>query len=101
ASLDRAFTFPQMADRTMTIADDLHLDMARLADQALDIDVAVAESRLGFGLAARIGLLQLRSLLDEPHAAPAAPGNGLDHDRTAAAERGEKCLRLFQRRPRA
>ena len=43
----------------MMVADDLHLDMARLADQPLDIDAVVAEGRLGLGLAARIGLLQL------------------------------------------
>ena len=35
ASLNRAFTFPQMADRTVTVADDLHFDMACFADEAL------------------------------------------------------------------
>ena len=54
--LDRAFALPEMADRAVAVADDLHLDVARLADQPLDIDVAVAEGRLRFGLAARIGL---------------------------------------------
>ena len=94
--LDRAFAFPQMADRTVMIADDLHLDMAGLADQTFDIDVVVTESGLRLGLAARIGLLQLRGVLDEPHAAAAAAGDGLDHHGTASAERSEECLRLVQ-----
>ena len=58
-ALDRAFALPQMADRAMVVADDLHLDMAGVADQALDIDAVVAEGRLRLGLAARIGFLQL------------------------------------------
>ena len=94
APLDRAFAFPQMADRAVMVADDLHLDMARLADQALDIDAVVSEGGLRLGLAARIGFLQLRGVLDEPHAAPAAAGHRLDHDRAAGAERGEECLCL-------
>ena len=59
APLDGAFTLPEVADRAVMVADDLHLDMARLADQALDIDLVVAESGLCLGLATRIGLLQL------------------------------------------
>ena len=57
--LDRAFTLPQMADRPMAVADDLHFDMAGLADQALDIDLIASEGGLRLGLTARIGLLQL------------------------------------------
>ena len=95
--LDRAFTLPQMADRAVMVTDDLHLDMARLADQALDIDALVPKGRLRLGLAARIGFVQLQSVLDEPHAAPAAAGHCLDHDRAAGAERGEEGLGLVQR----
>ena len=94
APLDGAFALPQMADGAMTVADDLHLDVARLADQALDIDAVVSEGGLRLGLAARIGFLQLRGLLDEAHAAPAAAGHRLDHDRASAAERGEERLCL-------
>ncbi len=56
----RAFALPQMADGAVVVADDLHLDVPRVADQALDIDAVAAEGRLGLGLAARIGLLKLR-----------------------------------------
>ena len=97
ATLDGAFTLPQMADGAMTVADDLHLDVARLADQALDIDAVVSEGGLRLGLAACIGFLQLRGFLDEAHAAPAAAGHRLDHDRASAAERSEECFCLIQR----
>ena len=97
AALDRAFAFPEMADRAVAVAEDLHLDMAGLADQPLDIDLIAAERRLGLGLAARIGLLQPGSILDHPHAAPATAGHGLDHDRGTGAERGEERPGLLQR----
>ena len=97
APLDGAFTLPEVADRAVMVADDLHLDMARLADQALDIDLVVAESGLCLGLATRIGLLQLRGVFDNAHAAPAAPGHRLDHDGAASAEGREERLGLIQR----
>ena len=51
---------PRDGDRAVAVADDLHLDVARLADQPLDIDAVAAERGLGLGLAARIGLVELR-----------------------------------------
>ena len=94
-ALDRAFALPEMADGAVAVADDLHLDVPRLADQPLDIDAVTAEGRLGLGLAARIGLLELVAVLDDAHAASAAAGHGLDHHRAAFAERGEEgfCVR--------
>ena len=56
APLDGAFALPEMADRAMTVADDLHLDVAGLADQPLDIDVTVAECGHRLGLATRVSL---------------------------------------------
>ena len=93
--LDRAFALPEMADGAMPVADDLHLDMSRISNQPLNIDAVAAEGRLGLGLAAHIGLLQLRSLLDDAHTASAAAGHGLDHHRAAFAERAEEgfCVR--------
>ena len=46
AALDGAFALPQMADRAIVVADDLHLDVAGVADQALDIDAVAAEGGL-------------------------------------------------------
>ena len=85
AALDGAFALPEMADRAKMVADDLHLDVAGVADQALDIDAVAAEGGHGLGLAARIGLLQLVGVVDDAHAAAAAAGDRLDHDGAAGA----------------
>ncbi|MGX1040664.1 hypothetical protein AB7M41_000370 [Bradyrhizobium diazoefficiens] len=97
-ALDGAFALPEMRDRTMTVADDLHLDMTRLADQPLGIDAVEAECRLGLGLAARIGFRQIGRILDHAHAAATAAGHRLDHDRRVAAKRREERRDLLERR---
>ena len=97
SALDGALALPQMTDRAMAVANDLHLDMTRLADQPLDINTVAAECRFRLGLTARIGRFQVFSLLDRTHAAATATGHSLDHDRTTLAERSKECLRLVQR----
>ena len=97
AALDGALALPQMTDRAMAVANDLHLDMTRLADQPLDINTVAAECRFRLGLTARIGWFQVVSILDRTHAAATATGHSLDHDRTTLAERSKECLRLVQR----
>jgi hypothetical protein len=47
-----------------------------------------SEGRLGLALRARQRRLQLVFAVDEPHAAPAAAGGGLQHHRVADARRG-------------
>ncbi len=94
APLDGAFALPEMADRAMAVADDLHLDVAGLADQPLDIDVTVAECGHRLGLATRVSLVEPRGVIDDTHAAAAAAGNRLDHD---SAMRREERARLLQR----
>ena len=76
----------------MAVADDLHLDMAGLADQPLDIDVTVAECGGRLGLAACIGFVEPGGIIDDPHAAAAAAGNRLDHDRAVRREVGPRLL---------
>ena len=92
AALDGAFTLPEMADGAMPVADYLHLDVAGSSDQPLDIDVAAAERGHRLGLATCIGLVQLCRIVDDAHAAPAAAGNRLDHDRAMRAEEGADLL---------
>lgn len=87
-----------MRDRAVAIADDLHLDMTGLPDQPLSIDAIEAERRLGLGLAAGIGFREIGGVLDNTHAAAAAAGHRLDHDRRIAAERGEERCDLVERR---
>ena len=94
APLDGAFALPEMADCTVPVADDLHLDMACFPDQPFQINIAAAEGGHRLGLAAGIGFLQSGGIVDGPHAAAAAAGDRLDHDR---AVRGQKGARLLQR----
>ena len=96
AALDGAFALPQMADRAIVVADDLHLDVAGISDQALGIDAIAAEGGVGLGLAARIGLFQLAGVVDDAHAAAAAAGDGLDHDGAAGAQGFKEGPCLFQ-----
>ena len=59
APLDRAFTLPQMADRPVPVANDLHLDMPRFTDQTFDIDVIASKGSLRFRLTTCVGVRQL------------------------------------------
>ena len=80
APLQGAFALAQGHDAALAVAHDLHLDVARAADQPLGIEIAVAEGRFGFGRGAREGVGDLALGLDQPHAAPAAAGDGLQRD---------------------
>jgi len=46
-ALDRAFALAQVDGVAVAVADDLDLDMPRLADVALDVDRRIAECRPG------------------------------------------------------
>ena len=59
AALDRALALAEMDDGAVMVAEHLELDVARMLDVFLDVDVADAEGR--FGLALR-GLERLRQL---------------------------------------
>ena len=92
-ALERAVALAEVAHGAAAVADDLHLDVARATDDALDVEVAVAERGRGLGAAARVGLVQLVDAADDPHAAPAAAGDRLDHHRSrrrAPSERGTR-----------
>ncbi len=59
AALERAVALPDMA-RGLAVARHLHLDMPRIGHERFDIDSIIAEARLRFGPAARIGFFELR-----------------------------------------
>ena len=83
AALDRAVALEQVHQIAMAVTQQLHLDMAGVAHQLLDIDLVVAEGRLGF-VAGRCHLVrQLGGRFDDPHAAPATTPAGLHHHRVA------------------
>ena len=77
-ALQGAVALAQMHDAALAVADHLHLDVARMVEEALDIDPVVAER--GAGLVARHahGVAQLVLVPDHRHAAPAATRHRLD-----------------------
>ena len=82
--LDRALALAEVHDVAVVIAEDLELDVARVLEILLDVDVAVAERRFGFAL--RGAQQRCRSSpddADDAHAAAAAAGHRLDDHRIA------------------
>ena len=82
-----------MAD-AHTVADNLHLDVPGAGQEALDIEIAIAERRLGLRGAAGEGWGQILGVFDRPHPAAAAAGHRLDHHRAVGLE---ERLGLLQR----
>ena len=50
AALDRALALAEVHDVAVVVAEDLELDVARVLEILLDVDVAVAEGGLGLAL---------------------------------------------------
>src|SRR4029453_17560594 len=96
-ALQAAFAVPQMADAG-AVADDLHLDVPGARQELFDVEVAVAERRLGLRSAAFESRVEVRERLHRPHAPAAAAGHGLDHHRPALAEAREEGPRLIEAR---
>ena len=65
----------------MAVADDLHLDVARIVDILLDQHAVVAERRLGLALGADDRRREFRRRPHDPHAASAAARGCLDQNR--------------------
>src|SRR5690625_3950150 len=81
--LDRALAFAEVDHVALAVAQQLALDVAGLLDELLEIDVAVAEGRLGL-LARAVELpREFVFRLHHAHSAAAATGRCLDHDRVA------------------
>ena len=72
APLDRAVALEQVHGIAVLVAEHLHLDMARPLDQLLEIDLVLAERRLGLALGLHDLARQVGLGADHPHAAPAA-----------------------------
>jgi len=86
-------------DLAVPVAQDLHLDVAGALDELFQVDLAVAEGRLGLAPAGLDLLQQLGFLADHPHAAAAAAPAPLQHPRQAdlPGEFGDFLLVLGQR----
>ena len=85
-ALDAALPLSGVADCAGAVADDLHLDMARVADQGLHIDGVGAEGGHRLRPAAFIGGFQFGRRVGHPHAATAAAGDRFDHDRAMVSQ---------------
>ena len=82
-ALQRAFALEQRQQIAVAVADDLHLDVARILDEFLDQHAVVAERGLGLALGADDGGGKLAGRTHHAHAAAAAAGGGLDQNRKA------------------
>ena len=84
ASLRRAVTGRDPHDVAVLIADDLHLDMARPREVALDVHLVATEEALRLALRTRHRVGHLGGRLDDLHPAATTAEGGLDRDRPAA-----------------
>ena len=84
-ALHRAIALAQVDDLAVRVGEHLHLHVARIEQRALDQQVAMAEAGQCLGARAGQRRRQLRGLLHQPHAAPAAAGHRLHHHRVADA----------------
>ena len=81
SSLRRAITGADPHDVAVLIADDLHLDVARPCEIALEVDLVAAEEGLGLALGAVHRLLHLLLGANNLHATAATAVGGLDGQR--------------------
>ena len=83
AALDGAIPLAQVDDVALVVAQDLELDVVRVLDELLDVDPGVAEGLLRLAARGVIAFDQRNVVVGHAHPAPAAAGDGLDHDRVA------------------
>ena len=82
-SLHRAVALEQVHDVAFLVAEDLHLDVTRTLDEALDEHGAVTERGLGLGGRPEERVLELVGAANHSHAATTTALGGLDHQREA------------------
>ena len=96
AALHAAVALEEVDHVARRVGEDLHLDVPRVLDEALDEDGAVAERRGGLGPSPRERRLELARVSDDAHPAPSAAHRGLDDERVAGLAR--EGLRLLEGR---
>ncbi len=87
AALQRAVAFMQVDDVALAVAEDLHLDMTRTGDVALDQHARIAEGRLPLALGRGQIFSEVLGPVDLAHPLAAAAGDRLDQHREADAVR--------------
>ena len=81
--LDRAVALAEMDDVAVRVREDLHLDVARVVEVALDVHRGVGEVRLAFPPRRLEGALDLVRRARDAEPLPASAGGRLDRDRVA------------------
>ena len=81
--LDRALPLTQGDRRAVIVGKDLHLDVARMLEIALQVDVRAAEGALRRSSAGFERRGEIIGPLGDPHADAATAGGRLDHHRVA------------------
>ncbi len=92
ATLERAFALAEREHVAVRVGDDLHLDVPRARQEALDEHAVVAEAGLGLALGGGDRVVERVRRLDHPHPAPATAGRGLHQQRVGVGH-----PRLLQR----
>ena len=80
AALYRALALEQVHHVAEAVAEDLHLDMARIMDIFFHIQTAVAEIRNRLGGRAVVGILEILDAERHANTLAAAAGRGLEHN---------------------
>ena len=83
--LRRTVALEQVHHAAVVVGEDLHLDVARVGDEPLDVERAVAERRGRFAARRLDRLVDLAGVVDVAHALAAAAGGRLDQRRQADA----------------
>ena len=87
ASLDRAVALAEVDDVPVRVGQDLHLDVSRIVEVALDVDGGVGEVRLALPSRSLERPLDLVLRARDPQSLSAAAGRRLDGDRVARPRR--------------
>src|ERR1700758_2739313 len=82
-ALNRAFPFAKMNNLAVLVAQHLKLDMPRIFDETLGINIGSAESLLRLAARSLVSGQKLFLLAHHAHAAAAAAGNRLQNQRVA------------------
>ena len=87
APLQRALALAEREHVAVGVGDDLHLDVPRARQEALDEHAVVAEAGLGLALGGGDRLVELVGARDDAHPAPTAARRGLDQQRVGVRRR--------------
>ena len=102
AALYRALTLEQMNHIAQTVAQDLHLNVARIVDIFFHIQTAVAEVRYCLSRCTVVGILEILDAERHTNTLAAAAGGRFEHDRiTDALRLADRFIKVAQRSVRA